>query len=200
MSSKLSQHLQALPEPPKENLTSHFTLGEIIDHIHVLQDDFPHVDIKLLREHLWAIRNNSVDPEGHLRGFLKVFELTDVFKDAFSELDEGMKRQLKVFMSGGSEGQIMASGSQIGAFHLPPSPPVKHHFKEIVENIEHKIEQLFYHGEHVNGVDGVNGVNGAKEEPANTVATTGEGYPRIFEDKAETTTMEVRTTSFPSRV
>jgi len=28
-------------------------------------------------------QNKSVDPESHLRGFLKVFEETPVFKDAF---------------------------------------------------------------------------------------------------------------------
>jgi hypothetical protein len=192
--SKLSALLESLPEPPKENLSSHFILGEIIDHIHVLQDDFPHVKIPLLRSHLWSIRNKSVEPEDHLRGFLHVFEHTDVFKDAFEQLDDGMKRQLKVFMVGGKEGQIMASGTQLDAFALPPSPPVKNHFKEIIE----KIEEFFHHEHHTNGVSGINGVNGVNGHSEKKVAIKQEGFPRIFEDKAETKTMEVRILVFPS--
>ena len=137
MSTKLSKTLSSLPTPPKENLNSHFTLGEIIDHIDVLQEEFPHVKIHLLKTHLWSIRNKDVNPETHLRGFLQVFEETDVFKDAFGQLDEGMKRQIKVFIAGGSEGQILAAGTQLdGSFALPPSPPVKQHFQEMIEKVE----------------------------------------------------------------
>jgi hypothetical protein len=194
--SKLSALLGTLPEPPKENLSSHFILGEIIEHISILEDDFPLVKIDLLRSHLWSIRNTSVDPEDHLRGFLHVFEDTQVFKDAFEELDDGMKRQLKVFMTGGKEGQIMASGAQPGSFALPPSPPVKKHFGEVIKE---KVEKLFHHKQKngvngangVNGTNGVNGVNGHSEKKSVSVASQ-EAYPRIFEDKGETKTMEVR--------
>jgi hypothetical protein len=195
MSSKLSTHLAALPTPPKENLTSHFTLGEIIDHISILQEEFPHVKIPLLKQHLWSIRNKDVNPEIHLRGFLKVFEETDVFKDAFAQLDDGMKRQIKVFIAGGTEHQVMAAGLEDGKFALPPSPPVKKHFKEMVEKLEN-----FFNGEkETNGV--VNGttngdanghVNGVVDavKPLSKLAPK-EGFPKIFEDKAETKTMEV---------
>lgn len=97
----------------------------------------------------------------------------------------------------------MASGVQPGSFALPPSPPVKRHFKEVVME---KVEKLFHHKhkDEVDGVDGVNGVNGVNDvndvngvngvngHAEKMVITSQEGFPRIFEDKAETRTMEVR--------
>ena len=185
MSTKPSQTLSTLPTPPKENLSSHFILGEIIDHISTLQEEFPRVKIPLLKSHLWSIRNKDVNPETHLRGFLRVFEDTDVFKAAFEELDDGMKRQIKVFIAGGSEDQILAAGTQHGAFALPPSPPVKHHFKNLIE----KVEGFFHKDKRV-----VNGdMNGVVEDPVKPLSqvTPHEGFPKIYEDKAETRTMEV---------
>jgi len=187
MSAELSKHLKELPEPPKENLTSHFILGEIIDHIHFLQDEFPLVKIPLLREHLWSIRNKSVDPEDHLRGFLKVFEHTPVFKDAFEQLDEGMKRQMKAFMAGGNEGPVMASGLHGEEFHLPASPPVKHHFQEIREFVE-KVENFFHPDQDKKQINGTNGVKDVKVEQI----TADGGLPQIFENTEKTKIMEVR--------
>jgi hypothetical protein len=178
--------LDLLPNPPKENLCSHFILGEIIDHIHLLQDEFPHVKIDLLKRHLWDIRNKNVEPEGHLRGILSVFEETDVFKEAFENLDDGMKTQLRAFIAGGSEEVVLAAGGKGNAFHLPPSPPVKHHFKQATEKLKAKFEGLFQHSRHANSVNNV--TNGHMEKP---LAAVGE-FPRIFEDKASTKTMEVR--------
>jgi len=190
MNSKVSKILEGLPKPPKENLTSHFILGEIIDHIGALQDEFPHVQIDRFKEHLWAIRNKNVEPEKHLRGFLKVFEHTNTFKDAFGQLDDGTKRQLRSFMAGGSEDSVMASGASDGEFHLPPSPPVRHHFREIVERVEEKIQELF--GGDSKQLNGLNGVE--KVEVEKTIAS--QGFPRIYEDRAETRTMEVRNAIF----
>jgi hypothetical protein len=147
-----------LPPPPKENLVSHFILEEIVDHIGLIQDDFPHVDVQLLREHLWQIKNKNVDPLLHLRGFLKVFEKTKVFKDAFAELDNGMKIQLSTFMAGGGEEIVLAAGGKGNTFHIPPSPAVKHHFKDIVQKAEEKFEEMLNHENHTNGVNGTNGI------------------------------------------
>jgi hypothetical protein len=190
MANKSTKTLNVLPNPPKENLNSHFTLGEIIDHIHILQDEFPHVKIDLLKSHLWEIRNKNVEPEAHLRGFLSVFEETDVFKEAFEQLDDGMKIQLKTFIAGGSEDVVLAAGGKGNAFHLPPSPPVKHHFKLVTKKFKAKFEGLFHHGKHANGVNGVS--NGKIEKP---LAAIGE-FPRIFEDEAGTKTMEVSHCSY----
>lgn len=202
--SKLSRSLSGLPNPPRENLNSYFTLSEIIEHIGVLQEEFPHVKISLLKTHLWSIRNSDVNPEKHLRGFLKVFEETDVFTNAFAQLDEGMKRQIKVFMSGGSEGQILAAGTHHdGDFALPPSPPVKHHFQELVEKVESFFDKEKKAHKEFNGVNGhvENGevnveVNGYAREIDGAVkplsqVTTPEEAPKIFEDRSETKTMEV---------
>jgi hypothetical protein len=184
-----------LPVPPKENLVSHFILGEIIDHIGILQDEFPQVQIPLLKSHLWDIRNKNVDPEDHLRGFMKAFEKTPVFKDAYSLLDDGMKRQIDTFIAGGDEKVVMAAGAKGNNFHLPSSPPVKHHFSELIKE---KLEKLFHH-EHATATNGAASVaangtaNGAANGHAKKPVEPETAYPRIFEDKAETKTMEVNT-------
>jgi len=147
-----------LQEPPKHNLVSHFVLGEIIDHISLIHDDFPEVDIPLLKDHLWEIRNKNVKPEGHLRGFLKVFEKTKVFEDAFEELDDTMKVQLRTFMAGGGEHVVMAAGRMGNAFFLPPSPAVKHHFREMAKDVDEKVGELFHIKGHSNGVNETNGI------------------------------------------
>jgi hypothetical protein len=189
-STKLSQSLAALPDPPKENLTSHFTLGEIINHIANIQDEFPHVKIPLLRSHLWDIRNKNVNPESHLRGFLQVFEHTDIYKSMFEELDDGMKKQIKTFINGGREGVVLAAGGKEDAFHLPPSPPVKMHFCGLRERLErllqheHKSEPGDEAKRHTDGH--TNGPTAKRIE-----IETSDGHPRIFEDKTETKTMEV---------
>jgi len=188
MEAKLSKLLEGLPEPPKENLSSHFILGEIIDHIHVLQDEFPLVKIPLLREHLWSIRNKNVEPEDHLRGFLKVFEHTPVFKEAYEQLDDGMKRQMKAFMAGGNEGPVMASGLHDNDFHLPASPPVKHHFQEIRDFVE-KVGEFFHH-DHDHHTKHAKETNGVKDIKVEGDKADG-GLPRIFENRENTRIMEV---------
>jgi hypothetical protein len=218
-----------LPKPPKENLCSHFILGEIIDHIDIIHRDFPDVNVPLLKSHLWDIRNKTVNPEVHLRGFLKVFQETSVFKEAFGQLDDSMKVQIKTFIAGGGEEVVLAAGRKGNTFSLPPSPPVKHHFKGLTK----KVDKLFHHEEHAHAANGINGIaNGHVKKVAETVeekvekvkdflnhvkeahavnggAVNGDavngvvnghvenlisstaGYPRIFEDKGETKTMEV---------
>lgn len=97
-----------------------------------------------------------------------------------------MKKSLDIFINGGGEKEVMAERN--GSFVLPPSPAVKNHFKELKE----KIEEVFHHDHehHVNG-SGTNGVvaNGVKK--GGKVVESKEGLPRIFEDEAETRTMEV---------
>jgi hypothetical protein len=153
-----TKKLDGLPKPPKENLCSYFTLGEIIDHIDTIHEDFPEVDIPRLKSHLWDIRNTNVNHEAHLRGFLKVFQKTPVFSDAFNQLDDGMKVQIKVFMAGGSEEVVLAAGGKGNVFHLPPSPPVKHHFREFTEKVEEKAETLSHPEEYSHAANGSNGI------------------------------------------
>lgn len=176
-----------LPIPPRENLSTHFVLGEIIDQIDLIKDDFPLVKIATLKEHLWDIRNKNVDPEIHLRGFLHVFKDTEVFKEAFAQLDEAMQLRIKAFMDGKSEKEVLTAGGKTGeAFFLPPSPPVKHHFKKLVEGLKEEIEELLHHDH-----DGAKKAEVQKKEVTAAAVDT-EGYPKIYEDPAETKTMEVR--------
>jgi hypothetical protein len=114
-----------LPDPDPGKLNPHFILGVIIDHIEEALDEFPHVDIPQLRRQLSAIRNHDVDPEKHVRGFLNVFKRTTPFKAAFEQLDDDMKKQVEKFMAGAPADKIVGSD----AFHVPPSPAAKHHFK-----------------------------------------------------------------------
>ncbi|KUJ24026.1 uncharacterized protein LY89DRAFT_572706 [Mollisia scopiformis] len=173
-----------LPVPPKENLTTNFVLEEIIAQIDLIGDEFPAINIPLLKSHLWDIKNRNVNPELHLRGFLKVFEKTQVYKDAYAELDQDTKQSLDIFVKGGGEKEVLARRG--GAFVLPPSPAVTSHFKEL----ERRVEGLFGHGEG-EGVNGTNGTNGVVANGVVKKVEDVEGLPRIFEDEAETRTMEV---------
>jgi hypothetical protein len=122
-----------------------------------------------------------------------------------------MKKPLSVFMGGGKEEKVMVSGQRVGEFHLPPNPPVRNHFKKMLEK-----RGGFFWSEHRNGVgngttnghanghanehaerflngvngaaNGVNGVNGHMDK----IAERHVAFPVIFEDKAKTRTMEVR--------
>lgn len=106
-----------------------------------------------------------------------------MFKDAFGQLDLNMQRQIKVFMSGGSDEEVLAAGAQNNAFALPPSPPVKHHFQGLAE----RVEGLFHLGKKAN--DGV--ASGTTSGIGKQVVATLSGYPQIFENEEKTKTMEV---------
>ncbi|KAJ8069639.1 hypothetical protein OCU04_000073 [Sclerotinia nivalis] len=132
----VSHHFESLPVPPVENLSTEYILQEIIDHIGKLADDVPHVKFNLFRKQLWDIRNRNVDPKTHLRGLLRVLENTHTFKHAFEELEPNFQAQIRVFMDDEEdvrEEEIMGMGKEKGDFHIPPSPAVKHHFKEMVK-------------------------------------------------------------------
>ena len=164
-----------------------------------------------------------------------MFEETQVFQDALSELDEGMKIQLKVFMDGGREESVMNVGAQKGIFALPPSPGVKEHFREIkkeplekkkgLRDVVRNVLRLFCVKKELKGFEEhqefdvkgspvsadfdemssqVNGVNGAKRSNGvdgqakivngqfdKKFTASPPDFPKIYEDKEETKTMEV---------
>ncbi|KAF7894388.1 uncharacterized protein EAF01_009839 [Botrytis porri] len=132
----VSHYFESLPVPPLENLSTEYILQEIIDHIGKLADDFPHTNLNLFRKQLWDIRNRNVQPKTHLRGLLRVLEHTHTFKHAFEELEPGLQAQIRAFMDDEEdvkEEEIMGMGKVKGEFYIPPSPAVKHHFKEMVK-------------------------------------------------------------------
>ncbi|TGO13900.1 hypothetical protein BTUL_0061g00170 [Botrytis tulipae] len=132
----VSHYFESLPVPPLENLSTEYILQEIIDHIGKLADDFPHTKLNLFRKQLWDIRNRNVEPKTHLRGLLRVLEDTHTFKHAFEELEPSLQAQIRAFMDDEKdvkEEEIMGMGKVKGGFYIPPSPAVKHHFKEMVK-------------------------------------------------------------------
>jgi hypothetical protein len=144
---------------------------------------FPTINIPLLKSHLWDIKNKSVNPEHHLRGFLQIFQETPVFKDAYTDLDDDMKHSLDVFIKGGSEKEVMAARD--GNFVLPPSSAVKEHFREL----KREVEGLFHHEERKKVVNGGDGKG--KEMVKSVAPESKEGLPKIYEDATESRTMEV---------
>jgi hypothetical protein len=182
---KTSTPFDQVPTPDPAKLNEHYILGEIIDHLEELHDDihesFPFVDIDILRTELINIRNHNVDPQQHLRSFLKAFQKTPVYQVAFKELDETTQTQIDAFISGKSEDGILKQESGESVFHLPPSPPVKHHFR-------HFIDEILHHDGHP-GKAAASKVTEVQTNGVKAPATA--GLPVIYEDEAKTMIMEV---------
>jgi len=184
--TKTAPPFDQVPTPDPNKLEEHYILGEIIDHIEELHDDiqknFPFIDLDILRDQLISIRNHNVDPQQHLRSFLKVYQKTPGYQAAFKQLDETTKAQIDAFISGKSEDGILKQESGKSVFHLPPSPAAKHHFKDF-------IDEIFHHDEHhqKNGIVPIT----VSETNAVTEKPTATGLPVIYEDEAKTMIMEV---------
>ena len=61
--------LTNIPTPDSAKLNNHYTLGEIIDHVQELVDDFPHINFQELIDQITQVRNRHVNPEEQVRGF-----------------------------------------------------------------------------------------------------------------------------------
>jgi len=179
-----------LPTPNPAKLDDHFILGEIIDHLREFSDDlhesFPFIDLDALRRDLIDIRNHQVDPEKHLRNFLKVYQKTPVYQAAFQKLDATTQAQVNAFIHEEPEHAILNQVDGKSVFHLPPSPRVKHHFRDLIDHIFHHDH---HHGATPNGTTAhaEDGVNGHVERPV--PVTT--GLPVIYEDDKKTMVMQV---------
>lgn len=75
-----------VPTPDTFTLNNHFILGEIIDHVRELDRDFPNVGPEEQIDQLTNTRSHKFDPEAQLRGSLKVFEKTSLYKNGYSKL------------------------------------------------------------------------------------------------------------------
>lgn len=186
METKTASPFDKVPTPDPAKLDEHYILGEIIEHIEELREDihktYPFINLDLLSTQLNNIRNHDVDPQQHLRSFLKIYQKTPVYQAAFKLLDETTKAQIDAFIDGKHENAILQQESGKSVFHLPPSPPAKHHFRDF-------IDEVFHHGDHPpkTGVTSVMEVetNGVTEKPEAA------GLPVIYEDEAKTMIMEV---------
>ncbi|KAI4194440.1 MAG: hypothetical protein LQ348_002644 [Seirophora lacunosa] len=70
-----------------------------------------------------------------IRQFLIAFRLTQIFKDAFSLLDQESQKRIRAFPEGKSAQEVTR-----GDFELPPSPAAKHHVR-----ILNTLHSLFHH-------------------------------------------------------
>ncbi|MCJ1290300.1 hypothetical protein MMC34_001836 [Xylographa carneopallida] len=111
--------------PDTSKLNNHFILKEIIDHVQELGDDFPNINLEELITQLTQVNSKKCDPEVQLRGFLKVFQDTPMYRKEYSELESTTQGQLHEFINGGSAADVVKERG----FALQPSPAAKHHFK-----------------------------------------------------------------------
>ena len=125
--------------PPPEKLNPHYILGEIRDHIQKFSDLFPLVDLDILREQTTAVRRKNVNAETQIRQFLKAFEKTETFRDAFAELDLETQSKVKDFTHGNSADAV----TKASGFGLPASPATKRHFKllDVFQSLFHTNEK-----------------------------------------------------------
>lgn len=114
-----------LPTPPAEKLNPHFILGEIRDHIRDFSELFPLVDLNILFNQATDVRRKHVNAETQVRQFLRAFQKTETFKDAFHQLDPDTQRKIQAFI----DGQTADSVTKKSGFRLPASPATKHHFR-----------------------------------------------------------------------
>lgn len=189
MAAQTTNPFHQVPAPDPAKLNNHYLLGEIIDHIEELRDDlhkaFPTVDLDAFRSQLINIRNHNVDPEQHLRAFLKAYQKTSAYQTAFQQLDETTKSQINAFISGKSEQDVLQQEAGKSVFHLPPSPVTKHHFKDFINKIFHRD-----HRQQTTVVTSptVEAKVEAKVEDKKPIAVD---LPVIYEDEAKTMVMEI---------
>lgn len=114
-----------LHELPREELSRDYILREILERIDDFHHDFPNVDTGVLKKSvLEKVIDREFDPNVQIRGFLRAFRRTRIFKEAFDALDKPIQAQIKAFMDGQDPDTVV----QPLGFTLPPSPQAKHHF------------------------------------------------------------------------
>lgn len=124
-----------------EQLSRDYILREILDYIDDFHHDYPKVDIPVLKHSiLEKVINHEFDPEVQIRGFLRAFRHTRIFKDAFGELDKQIQAQIKAFMDGQGKDTVVKPHG----FKMRPSPQAKHHFSllDFVRGIIAKVDRV----------------------------------------------------------
>ncbi|KAL9119028.1 MAG: hypothetical protein Q9187_004416, partial [Circinaria calcarea] len=121
-----------VPSPDISKLNNNFILGEIIDHVRELSGDFPKVNLDELIDQLTQVRSKKFDPEVQLRGFLKTFEKTTVYRDGYNKLDNRTKSRLDAFIKGRSAADVIGQED----ISLQPSPAAKDHFRLLDHSLQ----------------------------------------------------------------
>jgi hypothetical protein len=169
--------VQALPP---EHLERTNILQQILEHIEDFKEQFPKVDYAALkRDVLEPVVKEQFDPEVQIRGFLRTFQDTEIFKDAFEQIKNSeLQAQVNAFIQGSSaKDAVGKAGFQVSAH---PSPAVKHHF-----SLLQTLKKIL-----LCGIEAKEDVN----EPLHSKITKAnlEGLPLIYEDVNEKKIMEVR--------
>jgi len=108
-------------------------LEEILDQVDGFASEFDKVDYSALKnEVLKPVIAEHFDPETQIRGFLKTFRHTLVYKAAFSRIASSeLQEQINNFIDGKQAKEVVKGKD----FHLTShrSPPVVHHFSLLQE-------------------------------------------------------------------
>lgn len=139
-----------LPPPCPGQLHGDYILGEMLDHLSYYEEIFTRVKFDELRQLLSDVRNHSGDREIAYRSFLRAFEGTTTYQNAFRELDPETRGKIGMWLDGEEAGVLSQDG-----FVLPLSPGAKRHFAHLqkvrdivrgLKDVEEKgISSLFHH-------------------------------------------------------
>ena len=152
-------------------------LKEILNHVDEYSEKYDKVDYAALKDEvLKPVLAEEFDPETQIRGFLKTFRHTLVYKAAFSQISsQELKDQIDGFIEGKHAKEVVGSNE----FHLPshPSPAVRHHFSLLTE-----LKKLVLSGLNLKAIVG---------DIFHPQHKHVKGLPILFEDAADTKVVEV---------
>jgi len=99
----------ALTLPP-QNLDRTDIIQQMIAHVEDFKAEFPDVNYTALeQEVLEPVIQGKFDPEVQIRGLLRTFQNTDIFKNAFGQIqDPGLQAQINAFIQGSSAADAIA--------------------------------------------------------------------------------------------
>tara|TARA_R110002003_G_scaffold176_6_gene14330 strand:+ start:2591 stop:3115 length:525 start_codon:yes stop_codon:yes gene_type:complete len=127
------------PSLRSELLERTHILKQILNHVDDYAAEFDLVDYDSLKEEvLKPVLAETFDPETQIRGFLKTFRHTLVYKAAISNIEnKQLKDQIGAFVDGKDAKKVVGNEGFHVAAHK--SPPVHHHFSLLTE-----LQKLFF--------------------------------------------------------
>lgn len=162
---------------PRDLLERSHILKEILQHVDEYSKQFDRIDYPALKEEvLKPVLAEAFNPETQIRGFLKTFRNTLVYKAAFSKIEsQDLREQIDDFINGKSSKDVV-HGKE---FHLVShkSPPVHHHFSLLSE-----LKKLV-----LSAIE----LKAAIKDAFHPKHKHVKGLPIIFEDTSDTKVVEV---------
>jgi hypothetical protein len=176
--------LVSQPSLDSEVLERTHILKQILNHVDEYAEKYDKIDYLALKEEvLRPVLAETFDPETQIRGFLKTFKHTLVYKAAFSNIEsQQLRDQIDDFINGKPSKDVVGGKD----FHVGShkSPPVHHHFSLLSElkklvlgaiELKEAVEDVF-HPKHKHVRD----------------------LPVVFEDASDTKVVEVSTWPYTS--